>query len=308
MTRTITQTQKIFFAMGTVNTLNVPIRDEQDPTETGAVIQKAADRVQELHRMFSVFDPDSEISCINRNAGVRPVPVSEETYLLIRSGIRYSRLTEGKFDLTSRPLSRLWKTAIREGKFPTKTAVERAGKLVDYRNIRMNPSDRTVMLNQKGMELDLGAIAKGYAADEVRRIFRNASMTDVLVNLGGTVVVMGTRTVGIQNPFRKTGMSFASVSVTDQAVVTAGIYEQCVEKDGRVYHHIVDPDSGLPSDTSLTAVTLIGDSAEEGDALSTAVLMLGMEKGLALLKQRHFEGVFITREGMVYATEGLKLM
>ena len=292
--------QRIFFALGTVNTLTYfDSADEQ-------AVNEAVHRVRQLHDMLSAFDVNSEISKINFSAGKAPVRVSPETLKLVTDSVIYSRLTGGTFDITTRCLSKLWKSAISTGIEPLDSEIENALLLTGWRDILIDKKRKTVMLRREGMKMDLGAIAKGYAADEVRKIFVRHRIENAIINLGGTVITMGENTIGLQDPFRKTGASFASIRLADKAVVSSGTYEQCLKKDGTLLHHIIDPKTGYPAATELVSVTLTGDSAEELDALSTSVLMLGIKKGMALLKERGIEGIFVTNDGRVYATEGLK--
>ncbi|MBQ3886904.1 MAG: FAD:protein FMN transferase [Clostridia bacterium] len=294
------QKQKIFFALGTVNTLTY-----FEETAESAV-QEAVNRVGELHNRLSVFDENSEISRINQQAGMAPVRVSPDTYRLISDSMRYARWTDGAFDITTGVLSCLWKKAIRSGDEPQQRAIDHALSLTGFRDILMHPLKRSVMLRKVGQKLDLGAIAKGYAADEVRRILQAHQVDHAIINLGGTVITLGEHTVGLQDPFQDTGVSFAAIRINGKAVVSSGTYEQCRQQDDKLMHHLIDPTTGHPADTDLTAVTLIGDNAEELDALATAVLIQGMDKGMTLLRRRKLEGVFITRQGRIYATKGLK--
>lgn len=162
------------------------------------------------------------------------------------------------------------------------------------------------MLRRRGQQLDLGAIAKGYAADEVKRIFISENITEAIINLGGTVINIGrTRRVGLQNPFRKTGETFSFIDVGEKAVVSSGIYEQGFVRNGVTYHHIIDPKTGLPSASPLAGVTLIGDCAAQLDALSTAVCVMSLPEAIALLKRLNTEAVFVTKKGEVFTTQGI---
>ena len=178
------QTQKIFFAMGTVNSITV-----FEPADEALSIIK--DRVLDLNRRLSAYTQVSEIATINRNAGVRPVSVSEETFALIEHSIRYTDLTDGCFDITSRPLSQLWKDAMKSGMLPDDAAIKNARGLVNHQDIVLDSAHCTVMLKHKGQQIDLGGIAKGYAADEVRCILQEHGIRDAVINFGGTVINLG---------------------------------------------------------------------------------------------------------------------
>ena len=295
------QTQKIFFAMGTVNTVTV-----FEPAKKA--LSAAGTFVSELNRRLSAFAADSEISAVSRNAGLAPVRVSADNFRLIERAVGYAEITDGCFDITSRPLSQLWKHAVRSGVLPDDNALRHARSLVNCQDIILDSTRQTVMLKQKGQQLDLGGIAKGFAADEIRNILLSYGVRDAVINLGGTVLNMGApRTVGLQTPFAPNGQYFASLELKDgTAAVSSGVYEQCRAVSGRRIHHIADPRSGCPSDSGLLAVTLIGQKAEELDALATAALILGAEKSTELLKQRGIEAVFITDDRKVFVTDHLK--
>ena len=301
MHNTAYMTRKIFFALGTVCTLTVYDGD------VGEALSRSKERIMQIHRRMNAYDENSEVSRINAAAGEGYVQVSEDTYRLIEQSAAYSRMTGGVYDITTRPVSALWKSAIASRMLPMPYEIERAAALTDSRDILLDPVRRAVMLRRRGQQLDLGAIAKGYAADEARRIMTEEGVTEAVINLGGTVVNMGmSRRIGIQNPFRKTGVSFACIDVEDKAVVTSGLYEQGMTVDGRRYHHIIDPRTGMPSDTKLAGVTLIGDSAEQLDALSAAAFMLGIERSVPMLGIMDIEAIFVTADGEVFATDGLK--
>lgn len=298
-TSTRSVTQRIFPALGTVNTLTC-----FDGCGAEAMDETVI-RIKQLHSMLSAFDKNSEISRINRNAGIAPVQVSDETMHLIIKSIEYSELTGGRFDITTGPLSRLWKRAVAGGSEPDEQEIESALELTGYRDILADERKKTVMLRKKGQSIDLGAIAKGYAADEAKGIFQEHGISDAIINLGGTVIALGEKRIGIQHPFRKTGAYFGSIKAKDEAVVTAGVYEQCRKTDGGLIHHIIDPKTGYPAAAEFSSVTLTGDSAEELDALSTAALMTGAGKAAVLLAERGIEGLFVTLEGEIYATRGI---
>ena len=295
------QTQKIFFAMGTVNTIT--IFDESDDA-----LSAAKQRMKVLDRKLSAYSHDSEIYAINSCAGISPVAVSMDTFRLIKHSVRLSRQNDGIFDITSRPLSQLWKSAIKCGQIPDDATIKEAMKLVNYKDIILDCEKHTIMLKNKGQQLDLGAIAKGYAADEVRNILHAYGVKNAVINFGGTIINMGQqRNIGIQAPFAPNGQSAFSIMVdSEKAVVSSGLYEQFCIINGRFIHHITDIRTGKPADSELLSVTLVGDKAEELDALATAVFIMGMKKGMEFLKQYNIDALFITHDKKLYFTENLK--
>ncbi len=294
-----------FQALGTGNSIR--IFDCRDKDVAQLALKQAEARVHSLHERLSVFLPESEISLINAAAGCSKVPVGEDTFFLLSESKRYSRLTGGAFSVTTRPLSALWEVHARCGSVPKRAEVEHARELVNDEDILLDEKAGTASLRQFGQSLDLGGIAKGYAADEVRRILLEGGVTGALVNLGGTVISIGDeRHVGIQHPDRYTGIAMGRVSIRNGCAVTSGDYERYYEVGGVRYHHIVDPRTGYPSKSNLRGVTLVGDGALALDALSTAVFVLGETEGLHLVRETGAEAVFVTGALDVLCTDGLR--
>jgi FAD:protein FMN transferase len=295
----------VFTALGTVNSIRIDVCQNRAAAEQA--LGRAKERVLALHEKLSVFRPDSEISLLNASAGGEGVSLSEDTLLLLSESRRYSRLSDKAFSVTTRALSALWEIHARCGSIPNRVEVERARALVEDQDILIDETARTAWLRRPGQSVDLGAIAKGFAADEVRRILLQGGATSALVNLGGTVVSIGAaRQVGIQHPDRTTGAVMGRILLKDGCAVTSGDYERYYEVDGVRYHHIVDPRTGYPSQADLRSVTLIGKSALALDALSTAIFVLGAEQGAHLIAEAGAEAVFVDCALNVFCTEGLR--
>lgn len=293
--------QKIFPALGTVNT--VAIYSEYNP----AILEQVMQRVLDLHQLFSIFDPQSEISRINENAGICSVPISEDTFSVLSLAIACAGETDGTFDITTGTLSRLWRDAINSKRIPSDAEIEQHHLLGSIADLELDAKNRTAFLRQAGIQLDLGGIAKGYAADEVQRILKENHIENALINLGGTVITIGkARHIGIQNPFQNTGEFVADVLLQNCAAVTSGAYERCFFSGGERYHHIIDPRSGKPSRSGLASVTLIGERAAELDALATGVFILGVKDSLPILHKHGIEAFFISDTGIVQITTGLQ--
>ena len=195
--------QKIFPALGTVNT--VTIYGDYD----AAILTQAMQRVLELHQLFSIFDPQSEISKINEMAGICPVSICDDTFSVLSLAVAGAEETGGAFDITAGAMSRLWRDAIRSNRIPTDAQIEEHRLHRNIGALELDDKNRTAFLRQAGIQIDLGGIAKGYAADEVRRTMKENHIENALINLGGTVITIGkARHVGIQNPFQDTGESW----------------------------------------------------------------------------------------------------
>ena len=293
--------QKTFFALGTVNTITVFERKDKD------IIDVAISLVKELEAQLSVYALNSNISKINAAAGKDFVRLDPKTYALIKDAIRFSQISEGVFDITIQPLIALWEIGKQKSFIPGEKKIKQAKRLVDYQDILFRDEDGSIMLRRKEQAISLGSIAKGYAVDQAKRILQKNGVANGLINFGGEVSCFGDkRWVGIQNPLKTNGQAIAKLPISNQAVVTSGVYQKGFKLDGTWYHHLLDPRSGYPSQRGLQSVTLIGESAMEMDALATVVLVMGMERGRQLLEQYQAEAVFVNDSGDILATTGIK--
>jgi FAD:protein FMN transferase len=266
-----------------------------------------------IEAILSRFVPDSEISRINRSAGVRSEKVSFDTYEVLSRAIEFSELCSGCFDATIAPLVNLWK--IDRGSFtePDETSIRQVLPLVNYRDILLDPWEMTAGLWQPGQSIDLGGIGKGYAADKILKIYEEYGISSAYSNLGANVVSVGNKPdgspwqVGIQHP-RSEDRVIGSVAVTSQTVVTSGDYQRYqIDSEGKRRHHILDPKTGYPTESGLISVSIIADRSVAADALSTILFVTGMEKGLPILRRfPGTEAVLVDSNGQVYVTKGLK--
>lgn len=254
--------------------------------------------------MFSATNTDSELYKLNHANG-QPFTVSSETANLIQEGIHYSELSGGAFDLTIEPVSALWDFKADKPTVPSSDAIAQAVSHVDYTKVDIQ--DNTVTLEDPEAGIDLGAIAKGYIADQVKTYLKKQGIKHAIINLGGNVDVIGTKpdgskyNIGIQKPFDESGEAITSVQLKDQAVVTSGIYERYFKKNGKLYHHILDPRTGYPCENNLYSVSIITDSSTKADALSTTCFLLGYEKGMELIQSMDgVEAIFITDDEKVH--------
>lgn len=274
---------------------------------TSEIIDHCEEMCASYEQLLSPTIETSEISRINQAAG-SPVEVSEETADLIREGIRYGDLSDGKFDITIAAASSLWDfTDNQEKTLPDPDVLAEAVSHIDYHNVQVDGN--VVTLTDPEARIDLGGIAKGYIADRIKEYLKSQGIEHALINLGGNMVALGGRydgtdfRIGLQEPFAESGTVLASLSVSDQSVVTSGNYERYFEKDGTIYHHILDPDTGYPVENGLDQVTIISDLSVDGDALSTSCFVLGLEKGMELINSLEgIEAVFVTSDGEMHVS------
>jgi thiamine biosynthesis lipoprotein len=304
--------------MDTYCTITVVSPSEKNAREA---IEAGFDEIKKLDKFLNNFEPDSEISTISREAGIKPVRVSKETLELIEKTIGISNMTDGAFDPTIAPVYKLWKFSGRPANpsMPTRSAVEDALKLVSYKKIRINRTTSEIYLEEKGMELDLGGIAKGYAADKAVEAIRAKDIKAALVAIAGDIRGYGLSTsgkawkIGIQDPRPENPDSekpwediFASLYLKDSGISTAGDYQRFFIKDGKRYHHIIDPATGYPSESGLISVSVVAPEGYIADGTDTAILILGVEKGMKLLNSRGLDGILVDSQKRVFITKNLK--
>lgn len=291
-----------FRALGTLNTIEMP---EPEGGQGMELLRKVRDAVFSLDDRLSVFKEESEISAVNRAAGEDRVTVSESTFSLVLNSVYYARMTGGLFDVTAGPLVRLWGIGKKGDFIPSDEEILEACELVNYQDIIFEgPSPFRIGLKMKGESLDLGGIAKGYAADLAVKMLKEGGAEEALLDFGGTVSAFGReREIGIRNPFNKVGLPLRKVLLRDASLVTSGTYERFFSKDGQRYHHILNPKTGYPSSEGIASVTLTGASAEELDALATSVILLGSEKGMKLAGSRGIKGLLVLEDGGIFLSK-----
>lgn len=279
-------------------------------------LDECFDLAEQYENFFSNTIPDSDVSKINAATGT-PVTVHDETIELLKIGIAYGKLSEGRFDITIGKLSDLWdistKALLEEtdaSMIPSDADIAAALATVDYRNIRINGNDVTLL--DPDARIDLGGIAKGYIADRMKEFLNERGITNGFINLGGNVLALGGKadggayTIGIQKPFAQDNSAIASVEVTDETVVSSGVYERNFTVNGTLYHHILDVSTGHPYDNGLAGVTIITKNSVDGDALSTTCFSLGLEDGMALIEElEDTEAIFITTDNEIYTSSGM---
>jgi len=228
-----------------------------------------------LDKVFNLFDAESELAVLNRKG---ELVVSEDLFRVLQMSRDFHKVTSGAFDVSIAPLSLLWKQAIEQQALPAQEDIEAARRSVGMEYVYLDDATRRVKLLKDGVQLDLGAIAKGYAIDRAIARLKESRITSVLVNAGGNVYGLGDNKgrpwqVAIRDPRRK-GRVFGKMDLHDQAVATSGDYEQFFEAGGRRYTHIVDPKTGYPVEDGPVAATVVAGSAATADALATSCLLL----------------------------------
>nr|WP_202924229.1 FAD:protein FMN transferase [Clostridium botulinum] len=276
-------------------------------------VQASVDKISDIENKMSLNISTSEVNKINKNAGIAPVKVSKNTFDVVKASLIYSEKSKGFFDITVEPLVSIWGIGTDKARIPSKDEISTALKLINYKDVVINEKKSTIMLKRKGQAIDLGAIAKGYTADELKKVLLNYNVSSAFLSLGGNVYVLGNKPdktpwkIGVQNPLEPRGDYLGIVSVSDKSVVTSGNYERFFERNGKRYHHIFDTKTGYPAEKGLISVSIISDKSIDGDALSTSVYTLGLDEGKKLIESlKGVEAIFVTNDKKVYVTSGLK--
>lgn len=307
---------KEIFALDTIATFSVWTGGKINERRANEILAMAEEITLSYEKMLSKTVENSDIYNLNYSYG-KWVTVSEETATLIEKARYYSEQTDGRFDITVAPLKDLWDFKSENPTVPTFEQIESLKKSVDYRNIEIGnvkeykgvdgkvSNGREVRL-KNGAKIDLGAIAKGYIADRVFDYMKSVGVEKGIINLGGNVLMIGEKekgkpwVVGIQDPYGGQNNPIGSVNIKEQSVVTSGLYERYFKVDGVVYHHILDPQTGMPVDNELVSVSIITDKSVEGDALSTSCFLLGLQHGMELAEKEKVPAIFITKGGEIY--------
>jgi thiamine biosynthesis lipoprotein len=280
-----------------------------------SVYQNIFARVREIDNLMSVNIPSSDVSRVNAAAGIERVTVHGDTFKVIERAVYFAKISGGAFDLSVGPLVSLWGIGGDGEKIPLREEIDNALSLINWRDIELDAVTHGVFLKRKGMALDLGAIAKGYAADEAAAIIKNAGVKRAIIDFGGNIVILGGKKegtpwkVGIQNPYKRRGLYFGVVQLDTaekRTIVTSGVNERFFERDGVRYHHILSTSTGFPVNNGLSSVTVVSTNSMDADALSTTLFTLGYEQGINLLVSfPGTEAVFVFEDNSVRITSGL---
>ncbi|MBR6469164.1 MAG: FAD:protein FMN transferase [Lachnospiraceae bacterium] len=260
--------------------------------------------------LLSMTVESSDISRIN-NAGTEPVKVSGETIDLLEYAYRCYESSDGLLDISVAPASRLWMTARESKKLPDNDSISDAVSLTGLNRLNIDRERSVVSKDIPGLSLDVGALGKGYVADRLKEMLVSKGVKSAVISLGGNIITIGNRPdgtpfkIGIKQPFSDNGSVAATLNISGMSVVTSGIYERYFIVDDKLYHHILNPQTGMPADTDLSSATIISSSSLDGDALSTRCLLLGLDDSMTLIKNTpDAEAVFITRDNKLHYTEG----
>ena len=295
-----------FHRMGTVIELTV------QHYNANLVLDELSNRLTIYEKRFSAHDPTSELMEINQNAGIKPVKVHPQ--LLIKIGKKHSIVKNSSLNIAIGPLVNAWRIGFKDAKIPPSHSIRSLLKLTDANSIILNDEKQTVFLKAKGMFIDLGALAKGYIADRMIEDLKSMNVTAGLINLGGNVVTYesspnhpdGYWRIGIQHPLLPRGNYIAVLKALNQSVVTSGIYERKFTIGKKIYHHILDPNTGYPIETEVAGLTIVSEQSIDGEIWTGRLFHESPQQIITTLDQfTDIEGIVITKSGELFYSDSL---
>ncbi|NIY82411.1 FAD:protein FMN transferase [Vibrio hepatarius] len=278
------------------------------------LIKDAYIQLKDYATRFTVNQADSELMRVNLNAGIAPIVVAPDLFELIKLGKHYSEDVSTPFNIAIGPLVKTWRIGFQEATVPSQDVINEKLALVDPTQIILNEQELSVFLSQKGMEIDLGSIAKGYFADQVMQRLTEAGVDNGYISLGGNVLTIGHSpnnpnnawNVGIQNPLSQRGDVICIVPLQGMSMVTSGINERFFESNGQRYHHLLDGKTGMPISTDIASLTIVSKKSVDGEIWSTAGFLPSASQSISYLNTiEGIEAVVISIQGDVMTTDGL---
>lgn len=274
-----------------------------------AAVDAAQAEIERLDAMLSTGNGDSEIAKLNVSGTAE---LSVDAGYLVECALELYTETDGAFDIAIYPVMEAWGFPSQNYQVPSEDVLQERLALADASKVSYDADSREISFSEAGMEIDLGGIAKGYTSARIMGIFRSYGITSGLVNLGGNVQVLGTKTdgskwrVAVQSPDDERDY-LGVLSVSDKAVITSGGYERYFKQDGITYHHIIDPKTGYPAENGLKSVTIVSADGTLADGLSTSLFIMGEEKAAEFWRMHsdEFDAILLTDDGTIYVTEGI---
>ena len=277
-------------------------------------LTEATAMLRRYEQVFSANSSQSQLSALKTTATIEPVVVDGELYELIKTGREHSLDPESFLNIAIGPLIKLWRIGFQEARVPDKDEISQVLGKLDPADILLDDRYQSVFFAKNGIEIDLGAIAKGYFSDKVMDFFKEKEPVSAMIDIGGNLLVYGDSPkqnpewdVGIQNPFLPRGQCIASIKIRNQSVVTSGIYERCFEHNGHRYHHIFDRYSGYPVDNNVASLTIIADKSLDCDIYTTK--LFGLSPRRIVETVNHLEGmdaIVMTLDGQFATTTGIR--
>ncbi|MCM1122747.1 MAG: FAD:protein FMN transferase [Eubacterium sp.] len=308
-TRTAEPVSQVGFYLDTV--VQITLYDNGGASHDSSLqnIEACFAMIDDYEHLFSATLDGSDIWSINHSGG-KPVTVSDDTASLLATALYYSKISDGKVDLTVLPLSKLWDFGSKgSSHVPDHNAIEEAISHIDYHSVHLDGN--VVTLTDPCAAIDLGFIAKGYIADRLKEYLLSQGVKNACISLGGNLITIGKKPdgqpyrIGIQKPFANEGETITAIDVIDASVVSSGIYERYFYENNTLYHHLLDTKTGYPADNNIAGVTILAPTSVEADALSTTCYFLGLDEGMKLIESLDdVEVLFITKDETLHRSSG----
>ncbi|MDO4670191.1 MAG: FAD:protein FMN transferase [Aerococcus sp.] len=300
----------------TIQLMGTFITSSVEHPEAARILKETINRLYAYNARFSANDETSLLMQINRAAGKEAIHVPADLYHLIKIGKQKSLESQGALNIAIGPLIKQWKIGFSDAQVPSEQAIQAALQHIRPDKIQLDDVHQTVKLMEPGMEIDLGAIAKGYFADEITHFWQQAGVTRGLINLGGNVKVFGPSEhddglwrIGIQNPTQPRGNLLTSVAISSGSVVTSGIYERSLTVDGRTYHHIFDSNTGYPIANDIASISIIAKESLTCEIWTTRLFATSSAKealaALNALAKDGISGIIIDKNQHLYYADNL---
>jgi len=296
--------------MGSPFVIQAYVPNSQSTPDIEKLMDLAFGEIARIEDLLTDFR-DSPLNRINDGAGLAPVAVDREIFDLVQLSLRTSRDSDGAFDISYASVGRLWRTAMTRGIPPTDDEIRRAKEFVNFRNIQIDETHRTVFLPHRHMKIGLGGIGKGYAVDRAFQMLRNHGLENFVVNGAGDIHVHSSQSaprpwrIGIRNPFADRDIAMGYLEIRNGAVATSGDYERFFRHQGKKYHHVIDGRTGEITEL-VSSATILSNSTTSADICATTAMALGPVEGLNFLNRRRgLSGFLVTREGHVLKTQSL---
>lgn len=309
-TKEYTQTE---FLMDTFITITAYGKNAKSATKA------AMEKITELDKKFSAYDSRSELFKINSQT--KTENIDAEVYEIIKKAAEFSKMTNGAFDITLKPVSDLWKFGTGEERVPTNAELESALERKGVENIIFSDEEKSIEFLKDGMQIDLGGVIKGYASAEAKKVLKENGIENAYLDLGGNVCVMGKKPlglidtiknkarcrdfiIGIQDPNKSRGEIIDKVTGNNNYIVTSGAYERNFTKDGMLYHHIIDGKTGYPAEIKADSVTVISKDGMDADMISTALFVLGKD-GISKIPETMYDEIIFSKDGQAEYVKGV---
>ncbi|MBA2248663.1 MAG: FAD:protein FMN transferase [Chitinophagaceae bacterium] len=286
----------------------------EDSDLASVYIESAIKEIRRIERLLTTFNENSDTNRVNALAGIQPVKVESEMLELVKRSLKISEITQGAFDITYGSVDKsLWNFDLAMTSLPDAATAKQSVRLINYKNVIVDEDRSTLFLKHKGMRIGFGGIGKGYAAEKAKQVLQQLGVKSGIVNAAGDLITWGRQpngmpwTIGIADP-DAANQPFSSLDITNMAVATSGNYEKFVVIDGKKYSHTIDPKTGLPV-TGIKSVTIISPNAEIADALTTPVMVMGIQAGLHMINQLpYINGIIIDDDNKLHTSANIKIV